>query len=114
MNQKLSLFACVIRYAAILNFFAFIMALLFLGGDALNSKQEAGRYFLGQHGKMTEVSAAVFAYSKWHAISSMLLIPVAMLFTLLSKPSSTEQKWQTKLVTASIAVSFLYAFFKYR
>jgi hypothetical protein len=114
MKQKIHLVACIVRSIAIVNFFAFIMALLYLGGDALNGKEEKGRYFLSQHGTLTEVSAAVFSYSKWHAISSMVLMAAAMILTLISKPSAAEQKWQPKLVTAFIVISFGYAVFKYR
>lgn len=114
MKQKMHSIACVIRSVAIVNFFVFVMALLYLGGDALNGRQEGGKYFLSQHGNLTEVSTLIFSYSKFHAISSMVLMALAMLFTVISKPSATEQKWQPKLVTAFIVISFAYALFKYR
>lgn len=113
MKQKIHLVACTIRSVAIVNFFAFVMALLYLGGDALNGKQEGGRYFLAQHGRLTEVSASVFAYSKWHAIGSMALMAAATILSVISRPSASEQKWQPKLVTAFIAISFGYALLKH-
>jgi hypothetical protein len=114
MKQKIHLVACTIRSVAIVNFFAFIMALQYLGGDVLNGKEEGGQYFLSQHGKLTEVSASVFLYSKWHSISSMVLMAAAMLVTVISKPNVVEQKWQPKLITAFVLISFGYAFFKYQ
>jgi hypothetical protein len=62
----------------ILNFFVFVGLTLHLGGDALNGKIDAGRYFLfgynAHSGKKdyTEVSAAIFQYSRWHAYSVII------------------------------------------
>src|SRR3954447_23946789 len=50
-----------------------------LGGDALNGRVEAGRYYLGSHGRLTEVSRDVFTYSWWHPISLMVTQPLALL-----------------------------------
>lgn len=49
-----------------------------IGGDAINGYAEGGRYFLRAHGKATEVSQAVFTYSKWHAISVFVTVALAM------------------------------------
>ena len=54
---------------AFLNFASFVIIAVHLGGDALNGKVENGRYFLSNHGRLTEVSADVFSYSRWHAES---------------------------------------------
>src|SRR5262249_53426354 len=61
--------------AAILNFVAFLAISLYLGGDAVNGKVEAGHYYLfGLRAKpwqkgYTEVSESVFNYSRWHVYS---------------------------------------------
>jgi hypothetical protein len=55
---------------AVLNFFAFICANVYLGGDALNGYVRDGHYFLCAHGGCTEVSRAVWTYSYWHAITA--------------------------------------------
>ena len=50
----------------------------YLGGDALNGRVEAGHYFLSDHGRLTEVSQGVFAYSWWHHVSLYALPPLTM------------------------------------
>ena len=62
---------------ALLNFLAFWVAAVYLGGDAVNGKAENGRFFLMSHGRYTEVSADLFTYSKWHAYSLWLTHPLA-------------------------------------
>jgi len=52
---------------AILNFIAFVLGSLHLGGDALNGYVRAGHYFVCAHGGCFEVSSAVWHYSYWHA-----------------------------------------------
>ena len=52
-----------------LNFIAFIVIATYLGGDAINGHAEAGRYFLSEHGRLTEVSYGVFLFSYWHCLS---------------------------------------------
>jgi hypothetical protein len=104
----------IVRYVAICNFAMFVFLVIFLGGDAFNGKAESGRYYLGQHGKFTEVSVGVFQYSQAHIVISIVLGIIAMLLTLASRPSELEQKWQQRLVGFFLATSAAYAFFKYR
>lgn len=61
------------------NFVAFMVGAVLVGGDAWNGKVEDGRYFLGDHGRLREVSAEVFTYSLWHARSMIATHPIAML-----------------------------------
>jgi hypothetical protein len=56
--------------AAVINFLAFVLGSLYLGGDALNGSARAGRYFVCAHGACTEVSKAIWNYSYWHALSA--------------------------------------------
>lgn len=63
----------------ILNFFVFWFAALYLGGDALSGRVLNGHYFLSNHGHLHEVSARVFAYSKWHTLTVLVTHPVAIL-----------------------------------
>jgi hypothetical protein len=63
----------------IVNFAAFFIAALYLGGDAINGKAQNGRYYLGSHGRYTEVSEAVFNFSRQHALSLIITHPAAML-----------------------------------
>lgn len=68
-----------IKIAAAINFFLFVIAALYLGGDALNGYESNGRHFLGQHGNgpFTEVNHATFTYSRWHALATIgSIVPV--------------------------------------
>ena len=74
---------CVILIAiGMVNFVLFVGISLLIGGDALNGKEAGGHYYLDSHGRLTEVSRPVFLYSKVHAISSAIGIPLAMLASL--------------------------------
>jgi hypothetical protein len=72
----------IMRPTAVLvmiNFFTFVAASMYLGGDALNGYIKAGHYFLCAHGHCTEVSSSIWRYSWWHtvtAVGGMLLLVV--------------------------------------
>ena len=53
----------VIGVVCIANFVVFFLTALMLGGDAINGKAEGGRFFLANHGKLTEVSRATSIYT---------------------------------------------------
>ena len=59
----------IVFFISVANFLAVCAISEVSGGDAINGYAEHGRYFLRSHGRTTEVSEAIFAYSKWHAIS---------------------------------------------
>ena len=63
---------------SMLNFVVFVCLALFLGGDALSGKVQDGHYFLSDHGKLQEVSRAVFTYSRWHSISLVVSWPFVL------------------------------------
>ena len=69
----------VVWVVAILNFASFAGIAMKNGGDAINGKQEDGKYYLGDHGNYTEVSKAFFQYSRVHAILVWITHPVAIL-----------------------------------
>lgn len=56
---------------ALINFLAFIIGLLYLGGDALNGYVRAGHYFLCAHGQCVETSRAIWRYSYWHTLAAL-------------------------------------------
>ena len=62
----------------ILNFLAFAITATSLGGDAINGRSENGHYYLSSHGKSTEVSEAVYNYSRMHDYSVWITHPLAM------------------------------------
>jgi hypothetical protein len=66
-----------IVFACLANFVVFVVVAIMLGGDALGGKTEGGRYFLANHGRLTEVSATAFAYSRYHALSIFITHPIA-------------------------------------
>ena len=45
---------------------SWMVASLWLGGDAFLGRQEGGKFFLGSHGNYTEVSRSVFMFSRIH------------------------------------------------
>ena len=69
----------------LVNFLAFAVGALYLGGDAVNGKTEAGRYYLygyvyhlGEKDYI-EVSQDIFTYSKWHTYSLIATTFVCMI-----------------------------------
>jgi hypothetical protein len=88
--RKFSIFlTCV----AIVNFFCAALGAIYLGGSALNGKVEARRYFLGWHGKFTEVSERIFDCSRLHFISAFGLLFTSMLVAVFFKPGVEDLKW---------------------
>ena len=61
-----------------LNFLAFAIIATCLGGDAINGRSENGHYFFSSHGKETEVSEAVYSYSRIHTYSVWITHPLAI------------------------------------
>ena len=64
---------------AIVNFIAFVIIAILIGGDAVNGRIDSGHYFVANHGRLTEVSASVFTYSRWHARSLFVTHPLGMI-----------------------------------
>ena len=67
----------------LLNFAAFIVITLYLGGDAVNGQIVSGHYYVGNHGIYTEVSFGVFLYSKIHAYFTIITFTLMMALMLL-------------------------------
>lgn len=63
----------------VLNFVIFVIVAVAIGGDAVNGKAVGGHYYLASHGKLTEVSEAVYTYSLWHVRSLFVTHPLAIL-----------------------------------
>jgi len=78
------IFLNVFSFISVANFLAFCLISELIGGDAINGYAEHGRYFLRSHGRTTEVSEAVFSYSKWHAISLFITLALAILVAALT------------------------------
>ncbi|MEW6640190.1 MAG: hypothetical protein AB1586_06765 [Pseudomonadota bacterium] len=63
----------------IVNFLSFVIVAVALGGDAVNGRIIDGHFYLANHGRLTEVSEAVYTYSLWHVRSVFVTQPLAML-----------------------------------
>jgi hypothetical protein len=75
----MKLFRRILLIATILNFVVFCTVALMIGGDALNGKVENERYFVADKNHYREVSPAVFQYSRLHAVSVLITIPVVVI-----------------------------------
>ena len=71
--------AYTLVYVGALNFASFMIATLILGGDAVNGKSDGRSYYLGSHGRYTEVSQSTFEYSKFHTHSVWITHPLIFL-----------------------------------
>jgi hypothetical protein len=78
-KNTLPLWFRVLGIATAINFVIFVAVTFYLGGDALNGYSADGHYYLSQKGKLTEVTEAVFTYSKWHAISLLVTFPIVII-----------------------------------
>jgi len=68
----------IVFFVAIINFFAFIVGTIVLGGDAVNGKAEGGHYYVSNHGKLVEVSPAAFTYSRIHCYAVWTTHPLGI------------------------------------
>lgn len=63
---------------AFVNFTVLSVAANFLGGNAICGKVEAGRYFLRDHSRFTEVSRTTFTCCLFHGYSVYITHPLAL------------------------------------
>ncbi len=73
----------IIGVVTILNFLIFVVISIIIGGDAVNGHVEMGRYFLSNHGQLTEVSYPVFVYSKIHVYSLFVTFPAWLIASII-------------------------------
>ena len=79
MTLKAKIVLCyAFFWLGLANFAAFLFLAIRLGGDAVNGKAEDGRFFLMEQGVYTEVSEAVFNYSRWHVYSVWVTYPLGV------------------------------------
>jgi hypothetical protein len=70
----------IILFAAcVANMFACGLIAGALGGDGLAGMVEANRYYLGDHGRYTEVSRTVYTYSRIHMLSFIASAPIGII-----------------------------------
>jgi hypothetical protein len=79
MKRHLAYIGTAVFFIAIINFALFLAIAQKIGGDAINGKVQNGRYYVSEHGKLTEVSHGVWIYSQAHAISVFITHPIGLL-----------------------------------
>lgn len=81
-SSRLDKISAIIAIAWFVDFVVFVCVAIWIGGDAFNGHETAGRYYLADHGALTEVSRNVFLYSKIHCISlwvlTAMIIPMGL------------------------------------
>jgi len=68
--------ASILIVVGMLNFASFMIVALILGGDTVNGKSDGQRYYLGSHGRYTEVLRPTFEYSRLHTHSVWITHPL--------------------------------------
>ena len=80
MEIKVQRYMCIgVFIGALVNFVAFWLIAVYLGGDAVNGRAVGEHFYLSSHGKLTEVSESVWNYSKWHVYSVWVTHPLGLL-----------------------------------
>jgi hypothetical protein len=79
MKRYAETIGSIIFFIAFINFAIFWVVALWIGGDAISGKVENGHYYVSNHGKLTEVSHAVWTYSQAHTISVFFTHPIGIL-----------------------------------
>jgi hypothetical protein len=69
MTKRAAWFVYPVMVIAMVNFVAFVTIAIWIGGDAINGRISNGHYYVMEHGRYTEVTKAVWDYSRCHAIS---------------------------------------------
>ena len=93
MSQKTLKRICVtIFFLGFANFAAFLIAAVVLGGVAVSGKVEDGRYYLSNHGRLTEVSRGTYFYSRVHTHSVWVTHPIAILAAIVASRLNKHEK----------------------
>ena len=64
--------------AALIDFILFLAVTFAIGGDGLSGSEQAGHYFVSNHGKLTEVGYGAWLFTRVQAVSLFVLWPVAL------------------------------------
>lgn len=72
-------FASWYWWIALANFACFFLSALWIGGSAFNTHPVAGRYFVENHGRATEVTQLVWYYSYIHSCLAFLMLLSSLL-----------------------------------
>lgn len=80
-----------IAILGVVNFVSFFVIAVAIGGDAMNGRTIDGHFYLANHGRLTEVSEAVYTYSLWHVRSVFVTHPLAMLTGYLANKMKVQE-----------------------
>lgn len=75
-SHRLGVFLFILAFN---NFMAFWIAAVNLGGTASSGKVAAGRYYVSNHGELTEVSRNAYIYSITHETTVWITHPLGLL-----------------------------------
>jgi hypothetical protein len=76
LPRSLVLFGWTLILVGVVNFVAFLVIALAIGGDAISGKVEDGRYLLANNGRYTEVPRAMWNFSRAHTMSVFVTSPL--------------------------------------
>lgn len=113
----LGVVAAVTVALAAYGFVAFVNESQHLGGDALSGYVQDGRYYVGNHGRYTEVTAEQWELSRAHAIRFFVMQPLALLSmgflvmglvipSLVGRPSADAPDRLRKVATSGPLLAF--------
>jgi hypothetical protein len=78
MDKRLGDVGKVLFFIAWINFAVFWVVAVCIGGDAISGKAVNGHFYVSSHGKLTEVSRAVWNYSRIHTMSIWITHPIGI------------------------------------
>jgi hypothetical protein len=95
-GQCMKRIASIVFAIGVINFAAFVVIGLSIGGSAMNGKVEDGKYYVGNHGRYMEVSRSVFDYSLLHGYSTIvthafMFVAVGVMFWQQTKRKKTKK-----------------------
>jgi hypothetical protein len=71
--------AIFVFYAGLVNFALFIVICAFLGGSPGNGMVRSGHYYVGEHGKVTEVSERTYRVTQIYEYGTFVALPLSIL-----------------------------------
>jgi len=87
-TRLLRLAQCFFK-AHILNFFAFVVITLIIGGAATWGYQKDGHFFVGKHGHYVQVSRGIYQFSEIHGTYSIITILITLAGTIIQRKSNS-------------------------
>jgi hypothetical protein len=96
----------------ICNFFVFCLIAQLLGGDAVNGEAVQGRYYLADHGFLTEVDRRTWLYSWVHAQLVLVGGVLVLVSALVSRPKESFPAYVFPVVLGGMVTTAMLEFLK--